>query len=75
MSEENIPETGPAETRKTFAYVVDGEIAFISHVHDSIEILIAVLSSDPKVVQVPDELKYDFDYNWTYDQNGFHPPA
>jgi hypothetical protein len=55
--------------------VVDGEVGFISHVDNSIEFLVALLSSNPTVVQIPDELKYDVNYGWTYDGSNFNPPA
>jgi hypothetical protein len=75
MTEQNIPENGPAETRKTFAYVVDGEVGFISHIDNSLEFLVALLSSNPTVVQIPDDLKYDVNYDWTYDGVTFNPPV
>jgi hypothetical protein len=75
MTQQNTPTNGANENNKTFAYVIDGEVVFISHVDSNIEFLIAILSSNPTVVQVPEESRYDCTYGWTYSDGVYSPPA
>jgi len=35
----------------------------------------AALKSDPKIVEIPEELMGSVNQGWTYDEDGFHPPA
>lgn len=62
------------ETMKSFAVVVDGEVAFAMRYPAEAENVIAALSSEPKIVLVPDELKEQVVNGWTFDGQNFLPP-
>jgi hypothetical protein len=61
--------------QKWYAYIVDGEIVWMQTVSPSLEYLIAVMSSSPTIVPIPEEIAGKMIYGWTYDENGFHEPA
>ena len=46
-------------TSKYFAIVVDGEVAWIQFVDVQMKGFVAALQSDPKVIEIPDELLPD----------------
>lgn len=60
---------------KVFAFVVDGEVAWIHRVDTRVEHAIAVMSSNPVVVPIPDELVPDINFGWTYNGVSFDPPV
>lgn len=60
---------------KAFAVVVDGEVAFTMKHPIRIESIIAALSSDPQIVEVPDDLKDNVEFGWTFDGTNFIPPS
>lgn len=63
------------EDKAIFAVVVDGEVTFNWSIPKEIELMYAALTSNPKIVEIPEELMTSVSQGWTYDQNGFHPPA
>ena len=46
----------PEFTSKYFAVVVDGEVAWIQFVDVQMKGFVAALQSDPKIIEIPDEL-------------------
>jgi hypothetical protein len=63
------------EDKAIFAVVVDGEVTFNWSIPKEIELMYAALTSNPKIVEIPEELMTSVTQGWTYDQDGFHPPA
>lgn len=63
------------EIMKAFAVVVDGEVAFTMKHPIKIESIIAALSSNPQIVEVPDDLKDNVEFGWTFDGTNFIPPS
>jgi hypothetical protein len=61
--------------QKWYAYIVEGEVVWMQTVSPSLEYLVAVMSSDPKIVSIPEEIAGKMIYGWTYDENGFHEPT
>ncbi len=63
---------------KYFAIVVDGEVAWVQFVDVRMEGFVAALQSDPKVVQIPDELLPELlptnGTNWVYVDGKFVAP-
>jgi hypothetical protein len=72
-----VPQYDPSHvsTYKSFAYIVDGEIGWFQKVDTRVEQAIAVMSSNPIIVAIPDELVSSIDYTWSYDGVSFSPPA
>ncbi len=68
----NTPYTTP-EDYEFFAFVVDGEVAFKFPVQLSLDMMIAVFSSNPTVIKLSEEDKLRVTEGWTYDGNGFNP--
>jgi len=62
-----------------FAYVVDGEVGHVHFMANAILNAIAVMSSDPKVVIIPEEIVEEISKNaglgWTYVDGNFIPPT
>lgn len=58
-----------------YAFVVDGEVAFVLPIQIGIELIHAVMQSDPKVCQIPDELQMDVQQGWTFDGEQYFPPS
>lgn len=55
-----------------FAFIIDEEVAVVMPMHKSnMPAHVAALSSDPKVVIVPDELKNIVKSGWKYSQESF----
>lgn len=72
MSDTSIPPL------TVFAFVVDGEVAWIHGWDERAEQAIAAASSDPKVVPISQEdwVQMSAGYNgWTYADGVFSPPA
>jgi hypothetical protein len=66
--------TGPDFTKEPhswFAYVIDGEVAWIHVIPQSIEHFHAVLMSNPIIVEATPEVQL----GWTYDGVTFSNPA
>jgi len=61
---------------KWFAFVVDGDVAWMQTVAVELEHLLAVMQSSPQVIQIPEELEGRVMNNgWTYDGENFIPPV
>lgn len=61
---------------KWFAFVVDGDVAWIQTVALDIEQLLAVMQSSPQVIEIPEELAGRVMNNgWTFDGENFNPPS
>lgn len=58
-----------------YAFVIDGEVAFVLPIQIGIEMIHAVMQSDPKVCQIPDELQMDVQQGWTFDGTTYLPPS
>ena len=63
------------ETLKSFAVVVEGDVAFTMKHPIEVENVIIALQSNPQIVEVPDEIKNDVVYGWTFDGTNFIPPS
>lgn len=71
------PASGPdfySEPHTWFAFVIDGEVAWINVTPNSYEHYLAVLSSSPQIVPVPSELSSSIGLGWTYDGTNFTSP-
>lgn len=62
------------QTMKAFAVVVEGDVAFVMSHPIEVENIIAALSSNPQIVEVPDDLKDNVGFGWTFDGTKFNPP-
>jgi hypothetical protein len=73
---EPTPPQNPDQTAtyKMFAFVVGNDVAWIHRVDTRVEQAIAVMSSNPTVVVVPDEIAANINYGWSYDGSSFLPP-
>ena len=56
---------------EVFAFVVDGEVAWIHKVDTRVEHAIAVMSSNPEVVVDPVEIVGDINFGWKYSDGSF----
>ena len=68
------PVSGPdftSEPHTWFAYVIDGEVAWIHVMPNSIEHFHSVLSSNPTVVPIPNEISSSVAIGWNYDGTNF----
>jgi hypothetical protein len=71
------PASGPDFTKEPhtwFAYVIDGEVAWIHVMPDSFEHFHSVLSSNPLVVKVPSKIGPSIALGWEYDGKNFTNP-
>lgn len=89
IDEQNIPDKPPVieydkeELRfksstpvKWFAFVVDGDVAWMQTVSVGLEHLLAVMQSSPQIIEIPEELEGRVMNNgWTYDGENFIPPS
>jgi hypothetical protein len=68
---------GDATQKKAikYAFVIDGEVAFVLPIQNGIEMIHAVMQSDPKVCQIPDELQMDVQEGWIFDGVSYSPPS
>jgi len=61
-----------------FAYVIDGEVGHLHFMANVVEHAIAAMKSDPKVIEVPEELALLMEptvgFGWTYVDGNFVPP-
>lgn len=66
---------------KIFGFVVDGELGWVHTVDETVEQLIAVMRSNPQVIEISDEqyemmLQSEHNlYSYTYDGTQFNPPT
>jgi hypothetical protein len=58
-----------------YAFVVDGEVALKMPVTSINEGLNAALQSNPTIVLIPENIKDDVKFGWSYDGLTFHPPS
>jgi hypothetical protein len=65
----------PLEPVKWYAFVINGEVVWMQTVSVSLEYLVAVMSSSPQVIEIPEPLMGQVLSGWTYDGTTFHPPA
>ena len=63
------------DTVKSFAVVVGGDVAFAMRYPAEAENAIAALSSNPQIVEVPNDLKNQVKSGWTFDGQNFIPPT
>jgi hypothetical protein len=59
---------------KWYAFVINGEVVWMQTVSVSLEYLVAVMSSNPEIIEVPEPLMGQVLSGWTYDGT-FHPPT
>ena len=61
-----------------FAYVIDGEVGHLHFMANVVEHAIAAMKSDPKVIEVPEDLALLMEptvgSGWTYVDGQFIPP-
>jgi hypothetical protein len=59
---------------KTFAVIVEGDVAFTMQYPIEAENAIAALSSNPQIVEVPEVIKNEVKGGWTFDGTNFVQP-
>ena len=76
------PVIGVPEGTTVFAFIVDGEVAWMHGFPTTLEAAIAAFNSDPKIVVCPNEVFQDManggaiNYaGWTYSDGVFSPPS
>ena len=71
MTQNRMPST-------CFAYVIDGEVGHLHFMANAIEHAVAAMKSDPKVIEVPEELvelmEPTVGFGWTYVDGIFVAP-
>ena len=60
---------------KWYAFVIDGEVVWMQTVSVLLEYLVAVMSSNPQVVEIPEPIMGQVLNGWTYNGITFQPPA
>lgn len=66
---------------KIFAFVVDGELGWVHMVDETVEQLLAVMRSNPTIVELSDAQYSEMVdsgnhlYSYTYDGVNFNPPT
>jgi hypothetical protein len=63
------------DTTSFFAFVVDGEVAFVHGVDNRVEFMVAAMSSDPKVIKLTKEQAEQVNGGWSFDGQDFNSPA
>lgn len=58
-----------------FAFVVDGEVTHLHAVSKEIEMIVASMSSDPKVIRLTDDQAVKVKGGWYYDGSEFTEQA
>lgn len=51
-----------------YAYVLDGEVVWMHRVDNDMEMINSIMSSNPTIVAVPEELKESVMQGWVYDK-------
>lgn len=69
----NIPTQG-LEGTKAFAVVVGTDVAFSIKMSLQAENAVAALSSNPTIIEIPEELKNQVVQGWIFDGRNFTPP-
>lgn len=70
-----LPQQIDPATMKSFAVVVGTDVAFTMKYPIAVENIIAALSSNPQIVEVPEELKLQVNGGWMFDGENFIPPT
>jgi hypothetical protein len=73
MSEVNNQGPDLSKPHNFFAFVIDGEVAWMHMLPEEVEHMTAVYSSDPKIVIVPKELGGIVRMGWKFDGDTFSP--
>jgi hypothetical protein len=68
MSDIDLPNP---EDYEMFAMIIDGEIVHLHNIHKNADRMLAIYSSDPKIVKVPVALVPIIQIGWTYSDNGY----
>ena len=71
------PASGPdftSQPHSWFAYVIDGEVAWIHVIPEAAEHFHSVLSSNPTVVKIPKSISSDVALGWLFDGTRFTNP-
>jgi hypothetical protein len=55
-------------TYNAYAYVIDGEVVWMHRVDKDMEMINAMMSSNPTIVPVPEDLKTEIDLGWKYNK-------
>jgi hypothetical protein len=60
----------------SYVYVINGEVVWMHRVDTGMEMMNAIMSSNPTIVAVPEELKESVMQGWTYNEkdNTFSSP-
>jgi len=61
--------------QKWYAFVLGTDVVWMQTVDASMEYLVAVMSSNPKIIEVPNELAGQVLHGWSYDGASFTPPS
>jgi hypothetical protein len=75
MSNPDITSMPNPTTHKGYVFVIDGEVGNKIYYDRSIEIAIAAMDSDPKVIPLTDEEFHNVGIGWTFDGTNFIPPT
>ena len=59
---------------KWYAFVIDGQVVWLQTVSVALEYLVAVMSSNPEVIEVPEPQMGEVMNGWLYDGT-FRPPS
>jgi hypothetical protein len=74
----NTPPPNPfqsPEDYEFFVFIVDGEVTLKFPVQTAVELMVAALSSDPKVIRLSSQEKLSVKEGWTYDGANFSEPV
>jgi hypothetical protein len=77
MSNQEIPVpmgTIDPSTLVSFAFVVEGDVAFCHKIPPNAENALIALNSQPQIIQVPAELSASVVFGWRYVDGEFLPP-
>ena len=58
-----------------FVFVIDGEVALKIPIQTTLELMVAALSSDPKVIKLSSQEKLSVKEGWTHDGANFSEPV
>jgi hypothetical protein len=72
MSEiNNYPGPNLTKPHNFFAFIIDGEVAWMHMLYEELEQMTAVYGSNPTIVQVPKELSGLVSMGWKFDGENF----
>lgn len=63
------PEFPNQDDFEMFAFVIDGEIVHLHNIHKTADRMLAIYSSEPKIIKVPDALVPIVKIGWTFEEN------